>query len=111
MAPQAKVFWENFRFDGLLIFVAVAAMVLSLLSDIVRGNHYFFQLSGGIMLMAVVWLTFRSVNKHRIKTQRNFARRYWLETSKEQKFIDGFTFVMALVGTAVVTYGDKIFNS
>ncbi len=111
MARQAKVSWEDVRIDWLLRFVAVASMIASLWSDIVRGYHYYFQLSGGVMLVAAACLAYRSLNKHWIKAERSYKRGYWLRTSSEQKFIDGCTFVMLIIGTIVVTYGEKIFKS
>ena len=110
MALQAKVFWENVRFDWLLQYVAVAIMVVSLLSDIVRGDHYFFQLSGVVMMVAAAWLAYRSLNKHWIKAERSYKRGYWLRTSSEQKFVDGCTLVILIIGTLVGTYGEEIFQ-
>ncbi len=110
MAPQAEVSWREVQRDWLLLLVAVVATVLSLLSDIVRGDHYFFQLSGVVMMVTAAWLAYRSLNKHWIKAERSYKPGYWLRTSSEQKFFDGCTLVILIIGTLVGTYGEEIFQ-
>jgi len=111
MESQAEVSWREVQRDWLLLLVAVASMVVSLLYDIAQGHHYFFQLSSGVMFVAVAWLGSRSLSKHWIKAERSHNRCYWLKTSRKQNFVDGCTLVITIVGIVVGSYGDKIFKS
>jgi len=106
----ADVPWSRLRFDLLLIAAAIAAPVASYLCDAVHGCHDWFARSGAVTVLLTAYLGYRSLAKHYEKFFLNTATGTALRTSPNQRTIDRLTIVLAIGGTLVWAYGDKLFD-
>jgi len=107
---RAYVPWSQLWFDLLLLGAAVVAPVASYLCDAAHGCHDWFARSGAITVLLAGYLGYRSLGRHYEKFFRNTERESALRTSANQHLIDRLTIGLAIGGTLIWAYGDKLFD-
>ncbi len=107
---RADVRWSQLWFDLLLLGAAIAAPVVSYLCDAAHGCHDWFARSGALTVLLAGYLGYRSLGKHYEKFFRNTERASALRTSPNQRLVDQLTIGLAIGGTLVWAYGDKLFE-
>lgn len=111
MTVQAYVPWKDLKLDLALLIGPVLFMIASLVCDIARGHHDYFQRSGAVMVLVAACLAYRSLKKHWLKAESSIRNGVWARTSKNQVIIDVCTLSISILGTIVWGYGDKIYEA
>jgi hypothetical protein len=104
----AKVPWPRLWFDLLLISLAVIILGAALVFDASFGCSGQFGRSGAVAVALGAWLGYRSLTKHYSKFALNTERGYSLTTSLNQRIVDAAALLIAIGGTLIWAYGDKV---
>lgn len=107
---QAVVPWSELKLDIALVCLTIAVLTVSLVIDLLRGEHEYFQRGGAVVVLFSAILAYRGLNKYWIKAENSFVRGYWLRVSQNQKRIDFTALILSIIGTAIWGYGDLIYR-
>ena len=106
----AQTPWRKLWFDLALLFLGGLWMLVSYAMDYKAAHEDWFSKSGAIAVLLSGVLAYRSLTKHYQKFFNDTLRGYPLKTSPNQSIVDRVTLVLAILGTLVWGYGEKLFG-